>query len=233
MVTSDNNLPPQLPLDLGHSPATRRDDLIESSANITAINMIDSWPNWPGNVTILAGPIGSGKSHIGAVWAEMADAKIYDAALLKSQFEQAIGDASSGRNVLIEDLGSMAIDETSLFHMLNSLRETSGFLLITSRSWPKEWAINLPDLKSRLFAAQLVELEEPDDMLIKEVMTKLFFDRQLKVEPHVIEYCVLRMERSLDSAARLVRAMDQEALARKSLITRATASTALERLGMA
>ena len=233
MVTSDNNLPPQLPLDFSLAPATKRDDLIESPANRTAIKLVDSWPDWPGQVTILAGPVGSGKSHIASIWAEQASAETYRAGQLDSHSEQALADANEGCNIVVEDLGSSAINETALFHLLNSVKQSSGFLLITSRSWPREWDIKLPDLKSRLLAAQLVELQEPDDMLIKEVMAKLFMDRQLKVEPHVIEYCVLRMERSLDSAARLVKAMDEEALARKSVVTRATASTALERLGMA
>ncbi len=233
MGTSDKNLPSQLPFDLALAPATKRDDLIESSANLMAINMIDSWPDWPGSVTVLAGPVGSGKSHIASVWAEMADAKTYDASSLNRNSEQAIAEANTGCNLLIEDVGQTEIDETTLFHLLNSVKQASGFLLITSRSWPREWDISLPDLKSRLLAAQLVELQEPDDMLIKEVMAKLFADRQLKVEPHIIEYCVLRMERSLDSAARLVKAMDEEALARKSVITRSTAASALERLGMA
>ncbi|MDJ0613263.1 MAG: DnaA/Hda family protein [Rhizobiaceae bacterium] len=233
MVKSDKNLPPQLPLDLELSPATRRDDLIESAANKMALNMIDSWPNWPGQVTILAGPVGSGKSHIGAVWAEMSDARIYSRDALEAGFDKAISDATAGRNLVLEDLGTKSIDEPPLFHLLNSVREAGSYLLVTSRIWPREWDISLPDLRSRLTAAQLVELLEPDDMLIKEVMAKLFHDRQLKVEPHVIEYCVLRMERSLESAAKLVKAMDEEALARKSLITRATASSALERLGMA
>lgn len=233
MVTSDNNLPPQLPLDFSLAPATKRDDLIESPANRTAIKLVDSWPDWPGQVTILAGPVGSGKTHIASIWAEQANAKTFSAVQLEKQSEQALGDANHGCNLVVEDLGNSVISETVLFHLLNSVKQSSGFLLITSRSWPREWDIQLPDLKSRLLAAQLVELQEPDDMLIKEVMAKLFLDRQLKVEPHVIEYCVLRMERSLDSAARLVKAMDEEALARKSVVTRATASTALERLGMA
>ena len=56
---------------------------------------------------------------------------------------------------------------------------------------------------------------------------------ELLVDEKLLDYCVVRMERSLGSAARLVESIDAEALARKSPVTRATASAALEKLGMA
>ena len=62
---------------------------------------------------------------------------------------------------------------------------------------------------------------------------KLFADRQLMVDEKVISYCTMRMERSLEAAGRLVEAMDEEALARKSGLTKAVAARALNRLGMA
>jgi hypothetical protein len=40
------------------------------------------------------------------------------------------------------------------------------------------------------------------------------------------------MERSLESAARLVAEIDAESLARQSSVTRATAANALQKLGM-
>lgn len=222
----------QLPLDLANEPASCREDLIESAANQTAISMIDAWPDWPGPLTILAGPVGSGKTHIARAWVDMVNGEVCECSTIAAKLDDLISHAEKGMPLLIEDAGKGLVDETALFHILNAVRQANGFCLITSRSWPVEWQIKLPDLLSRLKAAQLVELEEPDDELLKMVMFKLFSDRQLMVDEKVIDYCVLRMERSLGSAGKLVAAIDAEALSKKSGITRATASKALDALGM-
>jgi len=222
----------QIPLDLSTEPASCREDLIESSANQTAIAMIDAWPNWPGSVVILAGPVGSGKSHIANAWLNMVSGEKSKCVDVSRNLDPLIASAEAGKCILVEDAGEKLVDETSLFHLINAVREASTHCLITSRTWPAEWKVTLPDLISRLKAAQLVELEEPDDELLKMVMFKLFSDRQLLVDEKVIDFCVLRMERSLGSAGKLVAAIDAEALSRKSAITRATASKALNAVGM-
>lgn len=223
----------QLPLDLSHSVSHLREDLIESEANRTAVAMVDSWPNWPGNVVVLAGPVGSGKTHIASTWSEMSDALTLRANEFASQQDDLIKKVGEGNNVLLEDLVEGFQEEQGLFHLINSVKSAGSYCLITSRYWPKEWNIKLPDLRSRLMAAQLVELSEPDDNLLRQVMVKLFADRQISVEAHVIDYCVLRMERSLESAARLVSLIDAKALAERKTITRKIAALALDELGMA
>ena len=56
------------------------------------------------------------------------------------------------------------------------------------------------------------------------VITKLFADRQVEVEPHVVSYIVNRIERSLSTAGRVVDRLDQAAMSRKTRITRAVAA---------
>jgi chromosomal replication initiation ATPase DnaA len=65
-------------------------------------------------------------------------------------------------------------------------------------------------------------------MLLAGVLTKLFADRQVDVDPAVIQYVVKRMERSFESANAVVERLDAAALARKSRITRALAAELLE-----
>ena len=88
----------------------------------------------------------------------------------------------------------------------------------------------LPDLASRLKAAATVEILEPDDHLIAAVITKLFADRQVDVEPHVIQFLVRRMERSLSTAIDLVDRLDRAALEQKTRITRALAAQTVNAL---
>ena len=59
------------------------------------------------------------------------------------------------------------------------------------------------------------------------MLFKLFSDRQLAVEPALVAYVALRIERSLDAARALVAALDREALARGGPVTRAMAARLL------
>jgi chromosomal replication initiation ATPase DnaA len=215
----------QLPLDLPVEAALERDDLIVTKANSMAVEMIDNWPHWPGSLVVLAGPPGSGKSHIASVWSAMSGASVLDMASL---------DASAppkGINLVLEDASAGAIPEEALFHVLNHVRAEGGHCIITSREWPLAWGVKLPDLASRLRASQLVELSEPDDALLCAVMVKLFADRQVVAPPHVISWLAARMERSLDAARTLVAEIDREALARGVRISRPIAAEVLRKRG--
>ena len=82
----------------------------------------------------------------------------------------------------------------------------------------------MPDLLSRMRLAPLVALGEPDAELARAVLFKLFSDRQLAVDPAVIAYIGLRIDRSLGAARAIVDVLDREALARGKAETRAMAA---------
>ena len=75
----------------------------------------------------------------------------------------------------------------------------------------------------------MVAIKPPDDFLLKEVMLKLFKDRQIAVENGVVDYLVVRMERSFEEALRLVNLLDKESLAEKNRITIQLASRVLKK----
>jgi chromosomal replication initiation ATPase DnaA len=191
-----------------------------------AVDMIDRWPDWAASLVILAGPAGSGKSHLAAIWAKKATAWTCPSVKL----DMAKLNINSNRNFVIEDIDVANIDETALFHLVNEAHQKGGYGLLTSALWPQSWQIQLPDLASRLRAATLVELKEPDDMLLRQTLIKLFSDRQISVERPVIDYLVVRMERSVATARKIVERLDHEALAKGKPITRPLAAKVLEKL---
>ena len=77
-----------------------------------------------------------------------------------------------------------------------------------------------------------MRLAAPDIELTEAVLFKLFSDRQLEVEPHVISYIALRIERSLGAARALVDTLDNEALTQGRRITRAMANNCAARNGL-
>jgi chromosomal replication initiation ATPase DnaA len=216
----------QLPLAFGHEPQTGRDDLLVSDPLTAAISIVDNWPSWPSPVVILAGPVGSGKSHLASIWREKSEAvEIHPTAGSDASV------IAATNAVLFEDADRRGFDDTALFHVINSVRENGSYLLITTRLWPISWPVELPDLRSRLKAATVVEIGEPDDELLAQVLVKLFADRQLFIDDKLVAYIVARMERSLDAAQKVVEKLDHLALARGTRITRALAAEVIDGLG--
>lgn len=216
--------PRQLPLDLPHDQALGRDDYLVGKSNAAAFDLLDSWPNWPSPVVLLAGPVGSGKTHLVEAWREESGAAMSAASDLTAENAPALVEHGA---VAIED-AHRGIDETALFHLLNAARQAGAPVLITSRTWPSAWGIKLPDLLSRLRAATPIEIQEPDDDLLRQVLMKLFADRQISVDLALVDYLVVRMERSLGVACRTVEEIDREALAGRVKISRPLAGRVLE-----
>jgi chromosomal replication initiation ATPase DnaA len=216
--------PRQLALALDHPESLAREDFLSGSANASALELIESWPDWASRSAILTGPEGSGKSHLAAVWAEAAGARIVGARSLEAGM---VPRALATGAVVIEDVMPGAFDERALFHLLNLARQDEAFVLLTARVLPAEWGVVLRDLASRLEALPIVSLTPPDDLLLRAVLVKLFADRQLVVDEHLIAYLTTRIERSFAAARAIVARLDAESMGRKRPLTRALAAEVL------
>lgn len=216
--------PEQLVLDLPHRQAQGAQDFLVSSSNAAAVELVDSWPHWPRPAALVVGPAGVGKSHLANVWRLRSEAALVAA---QSLDETAVPVFEQRRALVVEDVDRGIGSEQVLFHLMNLAREKSGSLLLTSRIAPGELSIVLPDLRSRLRATAPVAIEPPDDGLLRSVLVKLFSDLQLAVEPHVVSYLALHMDRSMDVAVQVVAACDRLSLAMQRKVTRAVAAAAL------
>ena len=127
----------------------------------------------------------------------------------------------------IEDADRIGEDEDRLFHLVNAAIASGAWLLVTARTAPDAWGLKTPDLLSRLRLAPTLRIGAPDDELMRAVLFKLFSDRQLQVEPHVVAYVAARMERSIGAARAFVAAVDHESLSRGRRLTRALAGEIL------
>ena len=136
---------------------------------------------WPFRTAVLTGPPRSGKSLFARWFAENA--------------EQHGGEA-------IDD--AHRLDETELFHRWNRAQEQGAPLLIVAGEPP--WDIALPDLRSRLGAAQ----------------------RGLPLGAEAADYLVPRAGRSWADLERLVAAIDRLSLERKAPATQSIWRAALE-----
>jgi chromosomal replication initiation ATPase DnaA len=221
---SVRSVPRQLTLALGHAESLERDDFMRGPSNAAAWALIESWPDWPSHAAILTGPEGSGKSHLAAIWAQEVGARFLAA---RSLADADLPAALATGSLVVEDIAEGGFDERALFHLLNLAREDEAFVLLTARTAPAMWSLNIRDLASRLKILPVVAMSAPDDNLLRALLVKLFADRQIYVDESLVGYVALRIERTFAAARATVARLDQEALRRKRPLTRALAAELL------
>jgi chromosomal replication initiation ATPase DnaA len=216
--------PRQLAFALPHAVSFSRNDFHEGPSNAAALALIDSWPDWPNRTMLLVGPEGSGKSHLGAIWADQSGARSTAAHALTAA--EVPGSLATGA-LVVEDLSPSNYDERALFHLLNLAREDHAFVLLTARTPPSASDFELRDLRSRLRAVPAVTLQPPDDALFRALIVKLCADRQIIVDESVVGYLATRIERSFAAVRQAVERLDTEALRLGRPVTRALAAELL------
>ena len=206
----------RLPLqsDLPEGP----DSFVVSDCNRAAVEALADWPNLIGGVMAVCGPPGSGKSRLGQMWAERVGAVAFhggEAALIDPL-------EIEGRPVLLDR--AMDADDETLFHLINLAQLPGGAMLMISRPAPSAWAVDLPDLRSRLDAVISVPVEAPDDAVLAAMLETRFAERGIRPAKDVVPYLLRRIDRSAAAAEAVVERLN--ALHRP--VTRALAREALE-----
>jgi chromosomal replication initiation ATPase DnaA len=220
--------PRQLTIPLGFAPKVGRDDFLLGDANRAAFAFLDRWPDWPSPIAALDGPPGSGKSHLVRLWAEKAGAEILSGdGLADADVAAALGLGA----VAVDPVDGENVPDLALFHLLNGAREAGASVLLASCAPVALWRVGLPDLASRLRSAAPLSLGAPDDILLRQIVVKLFADRQLEIDKAVVDYLLVRVERSLEAVAQVVEALDREALTQGRRVSRALAAQVLGRNG--
>lgn len=210
----------QLRLKLSRPASHAREDFVLGPSNAHAIDLLDAWPRWHGGCLVLIGPEGSGKSHLALGWAKAVGAAVLD--------RQAVDlAAAADRPVLVEDV-DRGVDAEALFHLINIAGREGCGLLLTARTAPAAWDALLPDLRSRLNALPVAEIEEPDDEVLEGVLRKFFKARSIRPPKEVFPYLLRRMERSIPAARQMVRRLDEAADELQRPISRALARQILE-----
>lgn len=209
-------------LGLEAPPALTRDAFVESASNADAVRALDAWPDGLGHVLALSGPALSGKTHLVTAWAERTGA------LLLTGEEAALADltALEGRLIAVDD--AYRVDDETLFHLINLAGAQGAGLLLVSRQPPVAWPTDLPDLRSRLNAIRVVSLHEPDEALLKGMLTRFFEQHSVRPSPELLEYLVRRIERSAPAARKVVRRLIEAAAPSHRPVTRSLARAVLE-----
>ncbi len=179
-----------LPLDELRPGAASSLIITESNAPVAAALVQAS--NWPGRCAILCGPARSGKSLMARYFVMQASGNVIDNAETAS--------------------------EEVLFNAWNRAQENGRPLLLISDIPPADWKIALPDLRSRLGAAMLLQIPPPDDELVTQLLQKHLADRGTVIGMEALGYASRRIERRYGAIEAFAREANALALAENAPI---------------
>lgn len=216
---------PQLPLSLRAPPDQRLDaflgaPVVRDAVRAAARGESRDW-------LFLAGPAGSGKSHLLlAACAEAASAGRRAAYLPLAAFAGRLGEAlaqQEGFDLVcldgVDAIAGHAADEEALFHFHNRARAGGGVVLYAARGNPAALGITLPDLVTRLGQCVRLTLEPLDEAGRRTVLRERAARRGLELDDAVLDYLLRRVDRDLASLTRLLDTLDRASLAAQRRIT--------------
>ncbi|URW76829.1 chromosomal replication initiator DnaA [Sphingomonas donggukensis] len=180
----------QFDLPLPKPVSARPEEFLVGPSNTRAVHAIEHWGSWPVMTALLVGPRKSGRSMLARLF------------------------VAESHGTMIDDADRVA--EAEVFHAWNRAQADRRPLLLVADAPPPEWAIRLPDLRSRINASQLLTLYPPDDTLVRDLLVYLFERRDLDVRPDLIAWLHKRVERTHLAVLRIVDRLEEVADARRS-----------------
>ena len=88
------------------------------------------------------------------------------------------------------------MDETLFYSLIDTIDKYNKFLILTSNKSLNNLNFKLDDLKSRLKNCLFAEIQKPDDILIKALITKNLADYQITLDSKLIDFISKRITRS-------------------------------------
>lgn len=216
---------PQLPLGLRAPPDQRLDAFLGNAAARAAMHAAATGASheW----LYLAGPAGSGKSHLLlAACAEAVAAGRRAAYLPMVAFagRLAAGLAQQENADLLcldglEAIAGHAEDEEALFHFHNRARADAGAVVYAARANPGDIGLGLRDLQTRLGQCARITLDALDEAGRRDLLRQRAARRGLELDDAVLDYLLRRVDRDIASLTRLLDQLDRASLAAQRRIT--------------
>ena len=210
----------QLPLPIPARHVYDEASFLAAASNEAARTWLGRTEVWPERRLALWGGEDCGKTHLLRIWAGRNAAEVIEGSTL-SGFPEV-----TSPGVAVDD--SDRADETALLHLLNTARDLGRPVLLAARLPPAHWATTLHDLGSRLRAITAVEIEAPDDELLRRLLLHWLAERRLVADESLHDRLLLRLPRSPDVLRAAVARLDVDALiSRRRKVTPAMVRDAL------
>ena len=205
----------------------KNNDFYVSTKNELAYKMIKKWPEWPTKVVYIYGSEKCGKSLVCKLWKDISRG-IY---INKKNFlEKLITQNDLGyiqnHNWIIDDVDYIISFEDNkyeekILNLINIIK-TSGKnnILMASRKMPRLLDSGLKDLISRISSATVIEMRDPDEILLKKIIEKYLNERNIQINNESLDYLINRIERSYKSALKFAKMIDIMSLEKKTKINK-------------
>lgn len=189
-------------------------DFFVNSTNKKAVDLVSLWPDWHNKAAIIYGESKSGKSHLGNIWMQRADATLID---LKNN--DINNNKNSKINYLIDNFSLIKQDqENIILDIFNQCLFNNNYILFLC-SEIKDINFKLKDLESRFNSILSTVIEKPDDQIIEVLIIKYFSDHQVLITNDVIKYLSGRIERSYNDLFNMLNKINNLSLKNKQKIT--------------
>ncbi len=189
-------------------------DFFVNSTNKKAVDLVSLWPDWHNKAAIIYGESKSGKSHLGNIWMQRADATLID---LKNN--DINNNKDSKINYLIDNFSLIKQDqENIILDIFNQCLFNNNYILFLC-SEIKDINFKLKDLESRFNSIFSTIIEKPDDQIIEVLIIKYFSDHQVLITNDVIKYLSGRIERSYNDLFNMLDKINNLSLKNKQKIT--------------
>ena len=205
----------------------KNNDFYVSNKNELAYKMIKKWPKWPTQVVYIYGSEKCGKSLVCKLWKELSSG-IY---VNKNNFlEKLIAQNDltfiQNHNWIIDDVDYIISfednkNEEKVLNLINIIKiNRKKNILMTSRKMPRFLDSGLKDLISRISSATVIEMRDPDEILLKKIIEKYLNQRNIQINNDSLDYLINRIERSYKSALKVAKQIDIMSLEKKTKISK-------------
>ena len=188
----------------------KNDNELNFFVNNTNLYAFNALINNDTKCSFLYGPKKSGKSYLSKIWLKKNKAIEYNDNCDKL--------LNLNNNVLIDNL--IFYDQEKIFHIVNNCILNNSKILITSDIKINVIDFKFNDLSSRLKTFSNLEIKQPDDEMLLNILTKLLVDKQFIIKSNeIFEYILRRVDRSYQSINEIVNKLDILSLEKKRQLT--------------
>ena len=205
----------------------KNNDFYVSNKNELAYKMIKKWPKWPTSVVYIYGSEKCGKSLVCKLWKSLSSGiYINRRNFLEKLIPQNDLLYIKNHNWIIDDVDYIISFEDNkyeekILNLINIIK-TSGKknLLMASRKMPRFLDSSLKDLTSRISSSTVIEMRDPDEVLLKKIIEKYLNERNIRIDKESLDYLINRIERSYKSALKVAKQIDTMSLEKKTKINK-------------